>query len=446
MKLRIKILIVSIILLQGISAQDNPWEDYLIDVVEVEDPTYKPVIGFGTGMMNFYGDVRNSVQNPLAGSFSFMGNVSFFVDKKHYIKSNLFFYYCNKLTGNERSYSDLVRNFNFQTTITNFGLNLQYSFGNFYKTYKMFTPYVAIGVENLQFNSKADFISADGEVYIYSPDGTIRNSQGRIIERDYEYETELRDEDLFGIGKYPQYTFAVPVEIGLDYSLSERVVVRLGTSFHYTFTDNIDNISYEIDENTVGFTGDQLNDMFTFTYISMHLDLFSSPKEIKVHKLAADVDWTYDFYGDEDNDGKEDGWDECPGTPPHEPVDTAGCPFDSDSDGVPNYADLEFSREGAIVDKNGVEITDSDMAAFLTNPDAVNRDEVDEYLQFINSFATYRRLTGIEIPDKFKNVDVDADQYISFEEVLEAIDNFFDFESNLSTEDIYELNNFFFAQ
>ncbi|MBN1187342.1 MAG: hypothetical protein JXB49_34005 [Bacteroidales bacterium] len=451
------LLIISVlffIAMQCALSQDNPWEDYLIDYVEVEDPTYKPVLGFGVGMMNFYGDVNNSVLNPLAGSFAYKGNVSFFVDKKHYLKSNLYFLYCDRLSGDEKSYEKLRQNLNFETTITDFGINLHYSFGNFYHGIKLFTPFISIGVENFQFSSKGDLattINGNEVVYNYWSDGTIRDIPegsgiGVVVPRDYEFETELRDADLYDLGKYPQYSFAVPVDFGIEYTLSDRVVLRLGTSLHYSFTDNVDNISSQIDESQYDFTGDPRNDMFSYTYVTMHFDLFSSPKEIEVQKLFADVDWDYIFWDDEDNDGIRDGIDECPGTPAYEPVDTAGCPFDSDDDGVPNYSDREFSRQGAVVDENGVEITDADMAAFLTATDAVKRSEVEEYLQFINSFATYRRLTSVEIPDKFKKVDVDGDHYISFEEVLEAIDNFFDFESNLSTDDVYELNNFFFAQ
>ena len=54
--------------------------------------------------------------------------------------------------------------------------------------------------------------------------------------------------------------------------------------------------------------------------------------------------------------------------------------------------------------------------------------------------------TGTSIPDKFKSIDTDKDNYISFDEMLKEIDRYFDFESQLSAPDIYELNSFFFAQ
>lgn len=59
---------------------------------------------------------------------------------------------------------------------------------------------------------------------------------------------------------------------------------------------------------------------------------------------------------------------------------------------------------------------------------------------------TYVKKSIEVIPDKFKNLDTDGDDYISFEELLQVIDNYFDQKLNLSVEDIYELNNFFFEQ
>lgn len=50
------------------------------------------------------------------------------------------------------------------------------------------------------------------------------------------------------------------------------------------------------------------------------------------------------------------------------------------------------------------------------------------------------------IPEKFKQVDKDGDGYISFQELMTAIESFFDGSLSLSVEEIYELNNYFFSQ
>jgi hypothetical protein len=56
------------------------------------------------------------------------------------------------------------------------------------------------------------------------------------------------------------------------------------------------------------------------------------------------------------------------------------------------------------------------------------------------------KYTTDQIPQKFTKVDSDKDGYISFDEILDEIDDFFDFKTDLTSDDIYELNDFFFAQ
>ena len=47
---------------------------------------------------------------------------------------------------------------------------------------------------------------------------------------------------------------------------------------------------------------------------------------------------------------------------------------------------------------------------------------------------------------KAQALNLDGDEDLSFEELLLAIDDFFDFKSFMSTDEVYELINFFFAQ
>ena len=427
-------------------SQENIWEDLLKEEVEVENPVYKPVVGLGTGIMNFHGDVKNNRYNPVVGNIGYKLNISTFLDNKHYYKTNFFLIY-GQLTANHRSVDNLNQNLNFQTDLISFGLNINYGFGHFYNNPDLFLrPYISVGVENIQFNTKGDLYDADGNLYHYWSDGSIRDiAEGillpsHIIDRDYNYESDLRDLNRFGMGNYSQNAFAIPVDVGLDFLVSDRVTLRLGTSLHYTFTDLLDDVSSK----TTLVPVDAQNDMFSFTYMTFHLDLFSEAKTIIVEKLFADVEgFDYTFYGDEDNDLVFDGWDECPGTPKGIEVDTVGCPLDDDKDGVPNYMDKERnSADGSIVDDDGVEISDDKVFENLTS-EAVSRDEVDLYA-YVN--MTSSRTRRVRIPEKFKPLDLDEDSYISYEEVLQAIDRFFDYEVSLSTEDIYELTDFFFTQ
>jgi hypothetical protein len=431
-------------------------EDLLYTEVDNLNPVYKPVVGFGVGVFNFLGDVRNPGLNPFSGTYGYKVNVATFVDNKQYYRANFYFTY-GSLSGNERSYSNLMRNMNFKSEIMIFGVNLNYDFDNFYKTYRRVHPFISLGFETLTFNSKTDsFTTIEGTQvrYHYWDDGTIRteawtpannNDLSLITQLDGKYETNLRDYN-WGLGEYPQYTFAIPIDIGIDFWISNRVLFRIGTSYHFTFSDNIDHVSWK---NTwpPGAIGNKRNDDFMYTYFSLHLDLFSSKKTLAIQRLFADIDLDLTLIGDEDNDGYMDGWDQCPDTPFGVKTDTTGCPLDDDYDGVPNYQDDEpNSRYGAYVDDRGVEIPEDKLIASLDMTKAVRREDAELYLRTPSSYSNYKNLTAGKIPEKFAQVDQDGDGYISFDEILNEIDKFFDFDSNLTSDDIYELNNFFFSQ
>lgn len=432
-------------------AQDDDEEYYeslLKETVEVLNPVYKPVLGFGYGYMNFFGEVKNKRQNPLMGSPAYKINVATYVDNKRYFKAN-FFLLLGKLGGNKVSPGDTAMNLNFTTDITTFGINLHYDFKPFIKPGALITPFVSLGIENVQFNSKSDlFYNRNGEKlsYIYRSDGTIRDDLGNIIKRDNIFETDLRDLNLYELGSYNQSTLAIPVEAGFDFAISNRVTMRLGYSLHYTFTDNIDNVSSKAKQ---GIKGDKNNDMFGYSYMTFHFDLFSSAKTITVQKLFADVEWDYSLYGDNDNDLVFDGWDQCPNTPPGIEVDTTGCPYDDDKDGVPNYQDKEVhSSLSAIVDNDGIEINAEKLAEELSTQQSISRSEVESFLMMQRARTRYNMgKSSIPIPQRYKRLDKDLDSYISFDELLDAIDEFFDEASELKTaQDLYELNDFFFAQ
>lgn len=293
-------------------------------------------------------------------------------------------------------------------------------------------------------------MDANRQKYHYWSDGTIRDideslknqEPSNILHRDWVYETDLRDQKLYGLGNYSQNTFGIPVDIGLDLIVSNRVKMRLATSVHFTFTDLIDNVSWEGE----GIVGDVQNDHFSFTYLSMHLDLFSESQVRYEELMYADLDdFDYAMFEDEDNDGIFDIADDCPGTPSGVDVDTLGCPYDDDQDGVPDYMDQEKDTpSGTFVNDYGVQISDDELIARLSGLQAVPRNELALYL--LPSEAETSRMSLSDMPDKFHQLDQDEDGYLSFDEMLKAIDDFFDFKSFLITEEVYTMINFFFAQ
>jgi hypothetical protein len=458
---KIKQLLFVLVLL-GASAltygQDDEayWDSVRTKTVEVIDPVYKPVIGFGFGVMSFYGEVHNNLRSSVMGTPAFKLNVSTFLDKKHMFKTN-FVITKGSITGNEHSpTSDTTQNYNFQSDIFSMGLNVHYDFGHWIPDTKknLIHPFVSIGIENLQFSSKTDlyYNGPDNKPhpYHYWSDGTIRDvgenpyGIGKIIRRDYIYETDLRDLNRNGLGSYTQNTFAIPIDIGIDLKISGRVNLRVGNSWHFTFTDNIDDVSSKA---TGSYRkGDKRNDMFTFSYFSLHLDLFSSPKELILKSLAQEVDADYAMLDDEDNDGVYDVHDKCPGTPPGVAVDSLGCPYDKDKDGVPDYLDKEPDTPfGAMVNDSGEQIKPDEYGAHI-DIEGINRKDVEGFLLMRKAQSRVRGRSSVPIPAKYKSVDADGDNYISFDELVKSINDFFDSPSGLSSKDIYELQDFFFEQ
>ncbi len=441
--------------------QERDWEKYLIEDVENINPVYKPVIGVGMGFLSFYGNVNNNISNPLFGNMALKVNMHAYVDQPKHYKFNLYvmstLFGQSPMTVRQRSYTTPDKNFSFQSDFLIFGANIHYDFDHFIKKTSFMRPFISIGLENVAFSSKADLIGkyynpADGKwhasPYYYWTDGTVRNQpqanerQSYFVVTDNVYETDMRsDTTINDRGHYSQNTFAIPLEAGLDFTISNRTSIRIGYSYHFTFSKYID-YNKNITKNP-GY------DKLGYSYFSLHFDLFSDPKMLRLNKLLAMVeDFDYDLLGDEDGDMVLDINDKCLHTPKGLAVDSVGCPLDSDGDGVPDYLDKQPNTpRGAIVDQDGVEIPDSVVWANL-NLEALSRPQVEAYLATMQNLTggSSRRLGKVEIPAKFKSLDLDGDGYISFDEVLKAIDAFFDFDSDLTTQDIYELNDFFFSQ
>ncbi|MFM8950597.1 MAG: hypothetical protein ACKOKB_07425 [Bacteroidota bacterium] len=95
--------------------------------------------------------------------------------------------------------------------------------------------------------------------YHYWPDGTIRDvayvgpgSQGNIIEKDGEYETDLTDwytegGSGSGEGKLTKMgrktNFAVPLGFGLRYGMTKQITLSVECGYYMFFSDFIDDVS-----------------------------------------------------------------------------------------------------------------------------------------------------------------------------------------------------------
>ena len=420
--------------------QDDYYDSLLIEQVKVENPVYKPVLGIGVGVFNFFGDVNDNFRNFSAGQPGVRFTVSTFIEKKHRWKLDFFFLH-GSVTGNERN---LERNLNFHSKITSIGAVIHYDFANIIDLKKLsVSPYLEAGIGTLQFGAKGDLKDSQGNPYFYAPDGTIRNSLDELASRDFTYESDLRGLNLYGQGKYTQFGAAFPVGIGFTASLSKRVSMRVGTTFNFTSTDLIDNVSSK----GTGVEANNRPDFFSFSFISIHLDLFSQPDVVTIEKMYADFEIDDILTGDEDGDWILDFSDQCPNTPFGVEVDSLGCPLDGDKDGVPDYLDEELNTPfPAYVDNLGQQISDSVLIEMQKPGEAIPREDLEYYLLMARESDEKIKSRPIGVPLKFKEFDLDQDDYLSFDELLDGITKFFDFKTFLSLKDIYEMMEFYFIQ
>jgi len=449
--LRHRVILVFLMAGIGMTAfaqEDIDYDEMLQRVDTIENPVYKPVLSIGYGTLNFLGDVKSNLRYPALGDPGVKINVTTFIDNQHHFAAN-FFFMTGTLTGEQRSYTDMTQNLNFSSNIFSIGASARYEFGHLISPGMKLRPYVSLGIEQLSFNTKGDLFNGDGLMYYYWPDGTIRSipesgtGAAYPIHRDYIYETDLRswERSNYGLGDYNPRSLAVPVELGFSLKISDRIFVSLGSEYHYTFTDFIDNVAWE-GTHTEGKKG---NDGFLFTHLTLHFDMFSDPETRTVDLLYADVELDPIFFDDEDGDFVLDVADHCPGTPYGVAVDTLGCPLDEDNDGVPDYLDKEpGTPEGAWVDEQGVTLDEDMLQLRLHRDEALKREDLDAYLALIED--RFRQRSVQEIPEKFAELDADEDGYISFDELLKVIDDYFDFNVDLSLEELRQVNEFFFSQ
>jgi hypothetical protein len=430
-----------------VQGQEIDYDSLLQRIDTVENPVYKPVVSFSYGVLNFRGDVQNSLNTPVIGNSAVAVNLSTFVDRKHNFVANFSFLIGN-LSGNSYDYSDLSRNLNFRTSLTSIGANVEYRFGNIIDKDALIRPYLSLGAGILNFNAKGDLVDGDGQTYYYWSDGSIMDvpelsaGESLALYRDYSYETDLRlrEQAEFGLGDYSQISLAFPLGLGAHFRISDRTFFSLGVSYYYALTDVLDNVAYK----GTSIQGSKGYDSFVYSHLALHFDLFSDPKTRTVELLYADVEFDPLLFDDEDGDFVMDVTDRCPGTPFGVEVDTLGCPLDGDMDGVPDYLDLElFTERGAWVDDKGVTLFEEEFLESLElRNNAIPREGVEDYLTIIS--GQYKLDSELVIPETFLSLDVDGDGNLSLDELLLVIDKYFDFQLDL--EEVRQLNDFFFSQ
>ncbi len=439
--------------------EDINWSERLIQEVKLENPVYKPVLSAGVGILQFHGDVKNPYNKDVT-----LGTAAFNIDVYRALTPDFKFgfrFLYGQLNGN--TVSSLPKyNRNFQTQMMSYGVGLTYNFAHIpivgKNENRILSPYITFGGEFINYDVFGDKKSLENQEYHYWSDGSIKDKpenedyqrSAKTLYRDYDYETSLSNENIDKLNDPTPVTFGLPIDIGFDFILSQKVQFRIGYNYHITFNDIADNITTKgsnYDKNPER-KGEKGNDRFSYAYASFTLDLFSkTTEERQLQFLDLGAGGIFDFW-DMDGDFVMDIYDQCPWTPYGQPVDTVGCPFDDDGDNVPNHADEEKNtpKNTFYINGKGVAVSEADLLKELNNKQSFSQVDIyRHYPSLLDGTGLYRRFYK-EIPGKFKSLDIDKDDYISLPELLKSIDGFFDGTVDLKVEDLYELNEFFFIQ
>lgn len=146
-------------------------------------------------------------------------------------------------------------NLNYRTSLFSQHLNVEYNFFPLLKPKangrQLIRPYVGFGIGAVFFRSKGDLINENGVAYQYWSDGmiyaevegSVDPSEATVLERDFEYETDLRDANLDGFRKYSQTAFTMPFNAGIRFQISKNVGINASFAYVLNFTDLIDNVN-----------------------------------------------------------------------------------------------------------------------------------------------------------------------------------------------------------
>jgi cell division protein FtsN len=316
-------------------------------------------------MLTYFGEISRAQRANTA----FTSNLAFDVRASFPLKNSFYISFralYGKVSANERT---VDKNRNFQSQITNFGLDFSYNFNHFLSEKRVLDPFLSVGFDAFVFNSKTDLYDANGNLYYYWSDGSIKDraetpenlNTAQELNRDYDYETDYRRSNVSGAGYYEKYSFAIPVGAGVNMRLSHRMHAKLGATYSFLFTDLMDGVS---SKGKGVYEGDAANDGLLYTYVGLSFDLSKRSGSIDDDDVdgISNEELAAMTTGDSDFDGVADLNDECPETPGGVEVDEVGCPLDEDKDGVPDYRDQELGTDSnAVVDSNGIALTDEQL-------------------------------------------------------------------------------------
>jgi len=244
----------------------------LYGIQSSNDPERSKVfVGLCLGVTSYFGDLNNnSLHVPLYRRYGSQIFMEWEVFRSIRLSAGFF---SGNIFGEERTSQ---RNLNFKSSLLVPQIGLSFKMIQFYQ--QRYALYFSAGTEMVFFTPTGNLKNTKGETYYYWDDGTVRNlpeipanqATASVLTPDSHYETDYRNLNLDNVSNYPRSALAIPLGLALEGNLNRGFYLRAGATYHYTFTDYLDNITV----NSVGSRkGNAVTDKFLFLYAGIVYNL-----------------------------------------------------------------------------------------------------------------------------------------------------------------------------
>ena len=224
----------------------------------------------GAGVSNYQGDLQPSFFTFGQSDFAFAVGALYELSPHWFLRGTASF---GKIEGSDRKYSlNASRNLSFSSSITDVFLGAQYDIMDSYE--HSFVPYAFSGISIFHFNPQT--IDATGGVAFLHELGT--EGQGFAPGRK-----------VYGLTQV-----AIPLGVGVKYSVSENLKINLEIGFRKTFTDYLDDVStYYVDQGQLLQNNGQRAVDLAYRGDEYAPNLAAYPKQGRVRGNPDKKDWFY---------------------------------------------------------------------------------------------------------------------------------------------------------
>lgn len=402
-----------------------------------------PNLNVSWGLMNYRGDLSEviTIGNFYNPTFGMEFNANYII--KNTIGVEVFSQFGSMV----HEQNTIDRTHNFKTTIMGGGLNVSFHFDNGFimKKGSKMAPFSFVGVMPFSYYVSNDYKDANGNIYHYWTDGTIRNldeksvgaSSAVIIQRDFVYERNLR-----GVKGFSTMDLAFHAGFGMKFHVNDWLKAQMRISYSFTRTDNLDGLSKGKGKDGYVFGN------FGFTIDPNVLIERKKNKENEVPEdEGEDIDVDEYLTMDTDGDGIPDLDDKCSGTASGVTVGKDGCPEDEKEKKSSVEVDsLAMMSDSLIV----IRKTLCERYPMLCGENDNEYPEVNERSKLgkkkTKKVVKKDNVSSDDIQRIVDIADENKDGKVSMTELYKAIEEFFDTDDKLTLSELRQLIDHFFDQ